>query len=547
MAMVTAMVMAMGIDRDGDPQRRAIDRFGTIVPRLTAVGCCKPRGRRARAAALIALSLAASSAQTQTVRIGETLAVTETFTNNVNLTPSGSAKSDLVSEITPSVSIDARGAHSSLQGNIGVPIVLYARTGSENNKAYVNGDLTGSFEAIDKFFFIEAQASASQQYITPFGATPVGLTNATNNRYTSITYRLSPYVKGVTSGNITYLLRLNAVWGNLYNVPTDVGNTHYTELIGNLASPVAPWGWAVDLSRTDVKFTDQSPQITQLVRLRLIDQIDPQLQLSGSLGYEDNQYPLTDYRGAIYGIAAKWRPTERTSVDAGWEHRFFGASYLFAFEHRTALSVWNADFSRNITSYPQQLAALAAGVNVSSLLNDLLSTRIPDPTQRQAAVNQLISDRGLPQILGAPVNLYTQQILLQQNGSFTIGLLGVNNAIFLRAFDLKSQPITGSGTALPPDLSFGNNNTQRGATVTWTYALSPFTNLVGSAGASKTYSNVDSSITTDNYFVRVSVNWRMSPLTNVQFGARYQVQHGDFQGGDYNEAAVFAGFQYRFQ
>jgi hypothetical protein len=41
------------------------------------------------------------------------------------------------------------------------------------------------------------------------------------------------------------------------------------------------------------------------------------------------------------------------------------------------------------------------------------------------------------------------------------------------------------------------------------------------------------------------VNWNVSPYTSVQFGAHYQLQHADFQG-DYNEAAVFAGFVYQF-
>ena len=90
------------------------------------------------------------------------------------------------------------------------------------------------------------------------------------------------------------------------------------------------------------------------------------------------------YRGYIYGVGIEWRPTERTNVVANWEHRFFGASYLFSFDHRTPLSVWSVSASRNITSYPQQLASLPAG-NVQGILNQLFLSRIPDPTLRQNA------------------------------------------------------------------------------------------------------------------------------------------------------------------
>ena len=55
--------------------------------------------------------------------------------------------------------------------------------------------------------------------------------------------------------------------------------------------------------------------------------------------------------------------------------------------------------SRNITSYPQQLANLPAGGDVSALLNRLFLTTIPDPTQRQQAIDQFIRDRGLPAVL----------------------------------------------------------------------------------------------------------------------------------------------------
>src|SRR5262249_21584501 len=146
------------------------------------------------------------------------------------------------------------------------------------------------------------------------------------------------------------------------------------------------------------RFTDQKPQITQLARFRGIYEYGPQLEVSGSIGYEDNSYPLTDYRDVIYGIQTHYRPTERTNLIAGWEHRFFGASYLFTLDHRMPLSVWNFNFYRNITTYTQQLAALpAGGGNVPALLNDILQTRIPDPTQRQTAVDQLIAQQGLPQ------------------------------------------------------------------------------------------------------------------------------------------------------
>lgn len=540
MAMVTAMVMAMGID--GGRQPRADHRFSTIVPGLTAVA---RRKIHRRAWVLLASALVATSADAQSLRLGGSVNLRETYTSNVNLDPPGAAKSDFVTELSPTATVDYKGSHSSLKGVVTTPILLYARTGSENNQAYVSGDLTGMWEPIDRFFFIEAEATASQQFFTPFGATPVGLVNATNNRYTSVFYRVTPYIQGVTGGNITYLLRFNSIWSNLYGAPASVSDSRYTDLSFSLASPIAPWGWAADGDRSDVKFTDQSSQITQIVRGRILYQYGPQLQLSGSFGYEDNKYPFSDYHDVVYGIQALYRPSERTSLLAGWEHRFFGASYVFTFDHRMPLSVIHVNVFRNTTSYTQQLAALPAGANVSNLLNDILTTRIPDPTQRQTAVNQLIANQGLPQTLSGPVNLYTQQIILQQSALVTLGLLGASNSVFLSGYYLKQEPISGSGNPLPPAFSFGNDNTQTGVFLTWSHPMSSATTLAAEARATRTTANSGIPFKTDAYYVRGGVNWTASAYTSFQFGARYQRQRGDFVN-EYNEFAVFAGVNYVF-
>src|SRR5215469_4005828 len=79
--------------------------------------------------------------------------VLETLTNNVNLSPSDSRQGDLVTQLTPGFTVHERSAHTRLDGSVAIPILLYARTGSENNTVYGEVNLTGTLEAIDKFFF----------------------------------------------------------------------------------------------------------------------------------------------------------------------------------------------------------------------------------------------------------------------------------------------------------------------------------------------------------------------------------------------------------
>ncbi len=333
--------------------------------------------------ASIALSalglLACGSVHAESFRIVPSFAISETLTNNVNLAPSGSARGDLVTQLTPSFSVNETGTRATLTGTVSVPLLLYVNTGAENNTAYAQANLIGSVEAIEKFFFIEGAIDASPQYFTPFGAQPQGLANATQNRYQSSLYRISPYIKGGSPGDVEYVVRNDNIWSTLNGAPVSTSNSYTNQIVANVGRHATQLGWSLEYNYSSVKFNSQPALVTQLGRLRLDHSPDPQLKLSVSGGYEAEDYTLSSSNGPIYGIGGTWHPTDRTSVDAFWEHRFFGSSYLFNFNHRMPLSVWSAYASRNITSYPQQIGTLQAGVNISTLLNQLFLSSLPDP------------------------------------------------------------------------------------------------------------------------------------------------------------------------
>jgi uncharacterized protein (PEP-CTERM system associated) len=503
--------------------------------------------RRASAAVLGGIvALAGTTASAQTWHFTPSVALQETLTNNVNLSPSATAKSDLVTQLTPQLAIDEKGARTSLRGVIAAPMLVYARTGAENNQVYPSVNLLGTVEGIERFFFVDGAINVSQQFFTPFGAQPQNLANATENRYTAAWYRVSPYIQGITPGNIRYEVRNNNTWTNLSGAPIATNNSHITEWLGRVSSPINPYGWAVDYDGTDVKFNDQRPTITHLARAILRYQVDPQFRLDVDGGYEENQYPLVNYRGAIYGAGVQWNPTPRTSVVGNWEYRFFGSSYLFAFEHRTPLSSVKVQASRNATSYPQQFLTLPATGNVPVLLYFLLQTRIPDPAQRIEAIEKLIREQGLPNALTSPVNLYTQQTYLLENANATLGLLGARNIMLFTVFYAKSQPITGAGAPLPGLLAAVNNNTQTGAGIVWNHDLTAQLTLTTSCTAVRTVAAAPLVGTTNQGNCLLGVTAPLSPNTIVSAGARYQTGRSDVSLA-YNEAAIFAGINYKFK
>ena len=499
-----------------------------------------------------AIALAASTAGAQSPHVTSSISVQETLTNNVNLTSSEAAQSDLVSQITPALTINERSARSRLSGTVSLPIVLYARTGAENNNVYVDANATGTVEAIENFFFVDGNINVSQQYFTPFGAQPQGLTNATNNRYTTGSYSVSPYIQGGARGDVQYSVRDDNIWSTLNGTPFSLNNAYVNALTATLGRQSQYVGWLTEYDRSQVRFNTQPPLLSQLGRLSLFHSPDPQLRVSVDVGYEENDYTFSHSRDTIYGVGGTWRPTPRTNVDAHWEHRFFGSSYLFNFSNNTRVTTWTLGASRNITSYPQQVAALPGGFDVQALLNQLFLSTIPDPIERQNFVNQYILQNGIPTNLANPVYLYTQQITLVEQANASIGLLGARNSVVFSAFYLKQTPITAAGTPLPGIVNPGGNSTQEGVGVVWTHNLSPNLSLSMSGNAFRTVSNVAQndpgfSAPTRQGYITATLTTPLSAYTQINGGVRYQVLREDPTfGSGYTEAAVFIGLTHQF-
>lgn len=488
-------------------------------------------------------ALLTATACAQTWHFQASAGIRETLTDNVNLEPSDFAHSDLVSELIPGFTVNEKGARSDFSGSVRVPILFYVRTGAKNNKVLPEANLRGRIEAVENLFFVEGAASVQQTFFTPFGAQPVSLVNATSNRVRTESYRVTPYLKSPVKRELHYELRDDNIWTRLGSAPSGANDSYTNHLTGNITRDPTPVGWAVEIDRNEDKFVGQRPLITQLARGRLPVQIDPEVRVSATAGYEENRYTFNEPHGVIYGASAEWLPAPRTTLRAKWEHRFFGASYDFSFDDRTPRSTWNFKASRNLTSYPQQLASLPASGDVASTLNQLFLSRIPDPTERQTIVDQIINSAGLPTVLSGPITLFAQQVYLQQDARANVGILGARNHLLFTAYRTRIEPITGSGTPLPPELIAQNNNTQTGGNVVWDHTMTPTTTLSVNAAIARTVANAGLEGTTTQRSVIAEFISQLSPALTAHLGMRYQIFHSDL-ASSYHEAAIFAGLSY---
>ena len=441
-----------------------------------------------------ASGLVSTPAAAENWRVTPSVSVSETYTSNANLAPSGQAQSSFVTSATATVGVNGEGARAQLNGYASVQGLLYLgeystntnSTNTNNNNVFVQANLLGRVEAVEKFFFVEGAVNVDQQYLSAFGPQPAGNIGVTGNRYTTAGFRLSPYLRGVFPGGTNYLLRYDAIWSTLAYTQSGVNapSSFSQRWTGRLDSPIRTLGWSLEASAYDTKYTDQQALTSEIVRGYLNWRPDPQVLLYGIGGYEWNDYYLTETSGVVYGAGGEWRPTERTVVRGNWQERFFGSEYLASVTHRNPYTAFDVNASRNITTYPQQLFAAPTGGDVGALVNAAFSTRIPDPVQRAEAVRNFLQQNGLPATLQSPLNYYIQQVALYEQQSATFTLLGVRNSTAFTLYNRKQEVISGgTGAALPAPFGALNNNTQRGGAITFSHRLSAVTDLNATADA----------------------------------------------------------------
>jgi uncharacterized protein (PEP-CTERM system associated) len=502
-----------------------------------------PRDRfLGRIAASGFLVLVSAYASAQSVRIEPVLDVMFTATDNVDLAPSDQRKSDFVIQLTPYLRVNERGAHTSLSGSIGATVLNYMRDGGSNVEPQVS--LLGRAELLERLLFVDGSVQIQPSFFSAFGAQPRNLANTTANRYTSYTYTVSPYLDHVV-GDFHYELRDDNVWTSSRGTPVNTQDSYENGLLARMTRDPTPLGWSLEYKRDDTRFVDQPSLVTETSRAHAIWQATALWQISAHVGYEENRYPLFNNSDAIYGVGAKWHPTDRTTVDATWEHRFFGSAYHVAFDHRTALSVWSLRADRDLTTYPQQFASFAAGSDVAASLNRLFLSRFPDPIQRQTVVDQLIRERGLPPILSDAVRLYTQQVTLQESEVATMGLLGARNAVFVSLYRSRTEPLLSSSSITPSDILA--NSTQTGANAVWSLKLTQLYTFTANADWSRTVGNGElAAAETRQWSLSGTIDAPLSPLTRVFAGARYQRFLSDV-ASSYREAAAFVGMSHTFR
>ena len=475
--------------------------------------------------------------------------VQETYTDNVELSEDGEEEWDLITEVEPGVFVRGEGDRLDFSLDYRALGLLYTQDMDRNRVDHrFNGK--GTYEAVRDLFYVEAGGAATQQFESPFGATPVDSSSDTDNRYTAYSYYVAPYLRGRVFGDSTYLLRHNSIWTSA-GQSSVLSDSYTKQWTGRFATPIRTFGLGLTYDRRDTEY-DDSPQelTTEIARAIGYWRLDPQFILNARAGYERVESLFSETEEDIYGAGFQWFPSPRTSLEAFAEHRVFGTGYLVQLQHRRPLATFRVRASRDLSTYPENLFTLQEGNTVDLLMNlpQFVDAAPNDLILREQLVKAYIQLSGLPETIQTAVPFYSQQVRIQERQEMSVALTGVRNTVVFALYNIESENFSGDEIeAAQLDALFGRQITQRGASVSWTHKLSGRTR--SNLSLYRTYVDEKEPFKRESVqdTLRASINVSLSPKTNAYVGARYVIFDAD-EGtfSDYREAAVFAGFTHRF-
>lgn len=436
----------------------------------------------------------------------------------------GQTQSDVALVLNPRITIRSRGGRAAIDGTFGVRATAYANH-TQEARASPLGRLGFRGELIEQTAFIDASVSADRTNADPFAPRPEGA--STVNDSTSMQYRVSPYIERSLTPSFTVTARTDHIISRRIgeSSPSIFNSDRYEQAQTlSLDQRPRPLGWRAELLRQDsrARGSDTSTLAQTGARLTLDYQPTLQVVVGATWGRERSEYSLIAHTSSIKGAHLDWKPTERGQLSARIENRYFGTGGELAWQHRTPFCGFTVRALRAPMAQTESRLLGAAGDNVSSLLDAVLTTRYPDPGQRSSAVTDIVRQLNLPPTLTGPIDLHTSYAQLQESASAAVLFYGRLTTAAFRVFGLRQERLVDLADVLAAN-TFDSDNAQFGGEVEITRQVAPMVSLNGGVR----YNRIEGVGTREGQASRdislhIGITRILNPATRVSAALRHQ-------------------------
>ncbi len=292
-------------------------------------------------------------------RITPSLAVEETFTDNVAAAPEGQEKTDFVTSVSPGLSVRGSGGRVSLNFDYALQRLVFLKDSSRNEFRHSLAG-NGSAEIAKDVLFLNAQASISQQTVSNTGAVSASELNDNPNRQTVQTYSIGPIVRhrfgNWAEAEATYNFTRTDVGGEAVS-DSNVNSARATLRSGTRFSRFL---WSLTGSRSETSRSSgasDNSRTTTIADLEYV--VSRKVSMLAGIGFEKlkDATLTTEPDGLIWDAGLRLRPGPRTSLVVTYNDRYddtsvgVDASYLLGSSTRISLT-----YSESIQTTEGQLS-----------------------------------------------------------------------------------------------------------------------------------------------------------------------------------------------
>ena len=335
----------------------------------------------------VALSGIIVNANAASWRVEPSIAVSEIYTDNVDLDASAS-QSDFVTQVSPQIAITGEGSRLNTS-------ILYAPNyffypGDDDDKHELRHSLQASLnsELISETFFVEANANISQRFLDRRQAISSEQASRTENRGTIQTYQFSPYLTHAFGSWATAQLRYDL---RHVRQAEDAEQTTLNTFFGNSLSHEGSFSVTSGRRFSKLRWTllasHRSEEREQSVNFKnSLAQVDFSYQLTnmfallGSAGYEERQAAgsFAAFKGFIWDAGFRLVPGPRTSLSFRYGNKNDGDTFsldaLYKITSKNTITLSYVDSIQTFQSFAFQdnsSVILDQGLNSGFVSGDL--------------------------------------------------------------------------------------------------------------------------------------------------------------------------------
>jgi len=330
----------------------------TMGGKVVKVGRRQKRNNKGRLTCALLISVPSPLAYAAQWTIQPLLEVAETYSDNIELAPSGLEEDDFVTEINPGLVVRGAGRRLTLDLGYRLQNLLFANnsdSNSTNHQLFANV----AAELLREHLFLDARASVGQENFSDLGSRQSDNLSLAGDRGDVITYSVSPYWRQRFRDLAEAQVRFT--YDDVSGDNDDVSGSSLA-VNANLTSGTrfGRWGWDVRYDRHEVSDQVEGGTANSVDNdggpdFETFDgeanyRLTRQLGIFAAGGFESNDFASVDQDtgGVTWRIGANWRPSRNTELEAFYGDRFFGSTWGMDFSHRSRRTTWSAGYHEEV-------------------------------------------------------------------------------------------------------------------------------------------------------------------------------------------------------